>query len=201
MKLKKLIVESNKEDIDVLASDIESVLKKDLSALKSELESIESGDVPTEITEGPVAMLLTVILSSPGVLKTLGAIVNSVAKLFKGKSATTKGGDWLIKLGRQLEGYYVNALRLILKKTGIAKRAGLKTNAEIDKAAHVLLYSILAVAAIQSGVASISTIQSALSSKAASTAVAGTAAYGTASAVFDASETTSAIRLLLRRLK
>jgi hypothetical protein len=122
-------------------------------------------------------------------------MVNKIAAKFSKEKGKVTAGDGLIHAGHHLEEKYLSILKKIIKVTGIAKKANIKTDEELETAAKVLLYTILGAAAISAGFASAESIGGALAGKGVSAAVYGLAKGSLAS--LKGNEITSSISFLL----
>ena len=107
-------------------------------------------------------------------------MVKKIATKFSKEKGKVAAGDGFIHAGHHLEQKYLGLLKKVIKVTGIAKKANLKSEAEIDKAAKVMLYTVLGAAAVSAGFASVEAIGGALAGKGVSAAVYGAAKGGLA---------------------
>jgi hypothetical protein len=174
---------SDEQELDSLDSEIASAFGSGLSSLQGQTDVIKEEIDEAEVEMNEVAvtsLLISVLLSTPKLLEIIGGIVKKVASIFSKEKGKVKAGDGFIHAGHALEGKYLKILKLIIKTTGLGKKAGLKTPEDYDQAAKLLLYSILGVAAISAGFASAEAIGGALAGKGVTAAIYGTAKGGLA---------------------
>jgi hypothetical protein len=133
------------------------------------------GGVEVELNEAIASLLISVLLSAPKLLEIIGGLIKKVASIFAKDKGKVSAGDGFIHAGHALEGKYLKLLKTIIKVTGMGKKAGLKTDEDYDKAAKILLYTILGVAAVTAGFASVEAIKAAIAGKGVSAAVYGAA--------------------------
>jgi len=177
IKLKNLLLESK------LESEIEDELKKIAAEMKASSDEIRQQ--VSEITEDQMviseSLLVSGLLSAPKLLQILGNGINAIAKRMSKHKKGTKLGDIIEKLGHWGEKWYIKFYKMIIKRSGIAKAAGIKTDADLEMAAKVMFYGTLATAAIIGGISTYTSFEKLLSGsgEAASTA---TTAYGSAKA-------------------
>ena len=135
--------------------DAQAGLKQALSILQSGENSVKPSPQDGKVDEG-IGLTLGLIAGAPGLINLLGKSVNAVSSIFqKDKKKGTVVGNALKDFGHELEGYYISALGDVLKtlfpKT--YENQNVKdTNSSLHKAAHALYGTILAAAAISSGV-------------------------------------------------
>lgn len=202
IKLVDILKESvDSAEIKSLAQDVDAALKVDLNALAGELKRThEDGEEAVDLNEGAISLVVSLMLSTPKLIEIMGGMINKISNIFKKNKSGTKAGDWLIHTGHKLEHAYIKGIVYVLKYSGIGKRAKLSSDEDYRKAATVLFYSILAVAAISAGIESVASIKNALSAKAAAT---GTAAYGAAKgglAGIKISEILQAVKTLMKKI-
>jgi hypothetical protein len=134
--------------------DAEQGLKQALAVLKSGASTVKPSPQDGQIDEA-LGLTLGLIAGAPGLISLLGKTVNTVSSVFqKDKKKGTVVGNALKHFGHDLEGYYLGAIGEVLKKA-FPKLYGQQDvkdhTSELYKAAHWVYASILAVAAIGSG--------------------------------------------------
>jgi hypothetical protein len=172
--------EQNDAELDAIDKEISSALSSGLQALKGQTDIIKEEVKNSQINEAVGSIVLSLLLSTPKLLEIIGNIVNKVSAVFSKEKDKVETGDAFIHAGHYLEKKYLGFLKQVLKLTGIAKKAGLNDDAELDKAAKVMLYTILGAAAVSAGFASAEAIGSFIAGKGVSAAVYGAAKGGLA---------------------
>jgi hypothetical protein len=170
--------QADEAELDALDKEIASAFASGLSALQGQIDEVKGQVIEseTDLNEAVVtSLLVSILLSAPKLLEIIGGIVNKVAAKFAKEKGKVPAGEALIHAGHYLEEKYLGLLKKILKVTGIAKKANIKTDAELEIAAKVLLYFILGVAATQAGFASAEALGSAIAGKGISAATYGLA--------------------------
>jgi len=169
--------ESDEKELDQLDADIASAFGSGLSALQGQTDIVkeEINEVEVELNEAVASLLISVLLSAPKLLEIIGGLIKKVSSIFVKDKGKVSAGDGFIHAGHALEGKYLKLLKTIIKITGMGKKAGLKTDEDYDKAAKILLYTILGVAAVTAGFASVEAIKAAIAGKGVSAAVYGAA--------------------------
>ena len=169
--------QADEAELDALDKEIASAFTSGLSSLQGQVaevkEQIEEAD--DKLDEAIGSILISLFLSAPKLLEIVGGIVNKVAAKFSKEKGEVPPGEAFIHAGHHLEEKYLSVLKKIIKVTGIAKKANIKSDSELDVAARVLLYTVLGAAAISAGFASAEAIGSALSGKGVSAATYGAA--------------------------
>jgi hypothetical protein len=165
--------ESDEKELDQLDTDIASAFASGLSALQGQTDVVteEINEVEVELNEAIASLLL----SAPKLLEIIGGLIKKVASIFAKDKDKVSAGDGFIHAGHALEGKYLKLLKTIIRVTGMGKKAGLKSEEDYDKAAKILLYTILGVAAVTAGFASVEAIKAAIAGKGVSAAVYGAA--------------------------
>lgn len=168
---------ADEKELNTLDSEIDSAFASSLGALQGQIAEVKGqvDEAETNLKEAVVSLLISILLSAPKLLEIIGGMVKKIATKFSSVKGKVSAGDGFIHAGHHLEQKYLGLLKKIIKVTGIAKKANLKSEAEIDKAAKVMLYTILGAAAVSAGFASAEAIGSALAGKGVSAAVYGTA--------------------------
>jgi hypothetical protein len=168
---------ADETELNNLDSEIDSAFASSLGALQGQVAEVKGqvDEAETDLNEAVASLLISILLSAPKLLEIIGGMVNKVATKFSKEKGKVTAGDGFIHAGHHLEEKYLGILKKIIKITGIAKKANLKSEAEIDKAAKVMLYTILGAAAVSAGFASAEAIGSALAGKGVSAAIYGAA--------------------------
>lgn len=173
---------SDEIELDQLDKEISSAFASGLSALQGQTtdikEQIEEADI--QLNEAVGSLIISLLLSAPKLLEIIGGMVKKVATKFAKEKGKVTSGDAFIHAGHYLEGKYLSLLKKIIKVTGIARKANIKTDAELETAAKVLLYSVLGMAAVSAGVASAESIGGFIAGKGVGTAIYGVAKGGLA---------------------
>lgn len=174
---------SDETELDKLDNEIDSAFASGLSALQGQTtdvkEQIEEAD--TQLNEAVGSLIISLILSAPKLLEIIGGMVKKITTKFTKEKGHVTAGDAFIHAGHHLEGKYLNILKKIIKVTGIAKKANIKTEADLEAAAKVMLYTILGAAAVSAGFASAEALGGFLAGKGVGAAIYGTAKGGLAS--------------------
>lgn len=195
-----ILKEEDEQELDDLAKEISSAFAQELSSLKGQQdivkEQVEEAEV--NLDEAIGSLLFSILLSTPKLIELLGKLINKISGIFKKDKDQVSAGDAFIHAGHTLEKKYIGILKGIIKLTGIAKKAGIKDEDSLDKAAHVLLYSILAVAAVSAGMATIESIGGFLKGKGVTSATYGLAKGGLAS--IKAEEIITGVKQLLPKV-
>jgi hypothetical protein len=173
---------ADKAELDLLDKEIESAFASSLGALQGQVAEVKGqvDEAETDLNEAVVSLLVSLLLSAPKLLEIIGGMVKKIATKFSKEKGKVAAGDGFIHAGHHLEQKYLGLLKKVIKVTGIAKKANLKSEAEIDKAAKVMLYTVLGAAAVSAGFASVEAIGGALAGKGVSAAVYGAAKGGLA---------------------
>jgi hypothetical protein len=173
---------ADEAELDLLDKEIESAFASSLGALQGQVAEVKGqvNEAETDLNEAVVSLLISLLLSAPKLLEIIGGMVKKIAIKFSKEKGKVAAGDGFIHAGHHLEQKYLGLLKKVIKVTGIAKKANLKSEAEIDKAAKVMLYTILGAAAVSAGFASVEAISGALAGKGVSAAVYGAAKGGLA---------------------
>jgi hypothetical protein len=168
---------ADETELNNLDSEIDSAFASSLGALQGQVAEVKGqvDETETNLNEAVVSLLISILLSTPKLLEIIGGMVKKVATKFSKEKGKVTAGDGFIHAGHHLEEKYLSILKKIIKVTGIAKKANIKTDEELETAAKVLLYSILGAAAISAGFASAEAIGGALAGKGVSAAVYGLA--------------------------
>ena len=166
---------ADEAELNNLDREIDSAFASSLGALQGQVAEVKGqvDEAETDLNEAVASLLISILLSAPKLLEIIGGMVNKVATKFSKEKGKVTAGDGFIHAGHHLEEKYLGILKKIIKITGIAKKANLKSEAEIDKAAKVMLYTILGAAAVSAGFASAEAIGSALAGKGVSAAIYG----------------------------
>jgi hypothetical protein len=174
---------ADEKELDLLDNEIGSAFASSLGALQGQVDTVKEqiDNADTELNEAVGSLIISLLLSSPKLLEIIGGIVKKIATKFASKKDKVTAGDSFIHAGHYLEEKYLSILKKIIKVTGIAKKANIKTDEELETAAKVLLYTILGAAAVSAGVASAEAIGGALAGKGVSAAVYGAVKGGLAS--------------------
>lgn len=169
--------QADEKELDILDSEIASAFASGLSALSGQVAEVKEqvDEAETDLNEAVLSLLISILLSSPKLLEIIGGLVNKVAAKFSKEKGKVSAGDGFIHAGHYLEEKYLGLLKKIIKFTGIAKKANLASEEDIDKAAKVMLYTILGSAALLAGYASIEAIGSAIAGKGVNAAIYGAA--------------------------
>jgi hypothetical protein len=173
---------ATEDELNSLDSEISSAFASSLNALQGQVAEVKDqvAEAETDLNEAVVSLLISILLSAPKLLEIIGNMVKKIATKFSKEKGKVSAGDGFIHAGHYLEEKYLGLLKKIIKITGIAKKANLKSEEDIDKAAKVMLYTILGAAAISAGFASAEAIGGALAGKGVSAAVYGAAKGGLA---------------------
>lgn len=111
------------------------------------------------ITEAGVASLIvSVMLSAPKIMSIIGGIINKIKKVFNKDAEPSKVAEWLVKKGGKLEHFYLKVIKMFLKRSRIPSLRDADGNiieSELDKAAHIAFYTILAAAAVSAGMTTV----------------------------------------------
>jgi hypothetical protein len=169
---------ADEDELDALDKEIASAFSSGLGTLQGQVAEVkvQVTESETDLKEAVVtSLLVSILLSAPKLLEIIGGIVNKIASKFSKEKGEVPPGEAFIHAGHYLEEKYLGLLKKILKVTGIAKKANIKTDAELEIAAKSLLYVILGVAATSAGFASAEAIGSAIAGKGISAATYGLA--------------------------
>ena len=168
---------ADEKELDLLDNEIDSAFASSLNALQGQVAEVKGqvDEAETDLNEAVVSLLISILLSAPKLLEIIGGMVKKIATKFSKEKGKVTAGDGFIHAGHHLEEKYLGILKKIIKITGIAKKANLQSEQEIDMAAKVMLYTILGAAAISAGFASAEAIGGALAGKGVSAAVYGAA--------------------------
>jgi hypothetical protein len=170
--------QADEAELDALDKEIASAFASGLGSLQGQVAEVKEqvAEAETNLSEAVVtSLLVSILLSAPKLLEIIGGMVNKIAAKFSKEKGEVPAGEALIHAGHHLEEKYLGLLKKILKVTGIAKKANIKTDAELEVAAKVLLYVILGVAATSAGFASAEAIGGAIAGKGVSAATYGLA--------------------------
>jgi len=169
--------ETTEKELDALDAEIASAFGSGLSALQGQVAEAKKqvDESEDKLDEAVGSILISLILSAPKILEIIGGIVKKVATKFAKEKDKVTAGDALVHTGHYLEEKYLGVLKKIIKVTGIAKKANITTDEQLEVAAKVLLYSILGAAAVTAGFASAEALGAALAGKGV-----GAATYGVA---------------------
>tara|TARA_R110000868_G_scaffold45364_1_gene150502 strand:- start:462 stop:1100 length:639 start_codon:yes stop_codon:yes gene_type:complete len=168
---------SDEMKLNNLDSEIDSAFASSLNSLQGQVAEVKGqvDEAETDLNEAVASLLISILLSTPKLLEIIGGMVKKISTKFSKEKGKVTAGDGFIHAGHHLEEKYLGLLKKIIKVTGIAKKANLKSETEIDKAAKVMLYTILGAAAVSAGFASAEAIGGALVGKGVSAAVYGLA--------------------------
>jgi hypothetical protein len=169
---------TDEDELDALDKEIASAFSSGLGTLQGQVAEVkvQVTESETNLKEAVVtSLLVSILLSAPKLLEIIGGMVNKIASKFSKEKGEVPPGEAFIHAGHYLEEKYLGLLKKILKVTGIAKKANIKTDAELEIAAKSLLYVILGVAATSAGFASAEAIGSAIAGKGISAATYGLA--------------------------
>jgi len=147
------IEEEETQDPEAL-KDAEAGLKAALNTLKSGVNTIKPSPQDKELKES-IALTAGLIAGAPGLLSLLGKAVNGISSLFQDDDKkVTVVGNALKKWGHALEESYLGIIGAMLVKAFPTAYEGQdvhdKTTPLYD-AAHTIYASILAAAAVTSG--------------------------------------------------
>ena len=150
IKLTKLLKESEENSLSALEKEFE----KGFEEFVNNVEQLDADDFDeNELNESLIAV--SILMSGPKIINYTARMINWLTKkLTSSKIESTKLGNFLIKWAGKWEHVYVGAIKQALKRSGAAKKYGVKDDAELDKLASVTYFSILGVAAVTSGVGS-----------------------------------------------
>ena len=170
-------VKTDEKALDLLDDEIASAFGSSLSALQGQTDIVKEqvNEADVELNEAIGSLLISFILSAPKLIEIFGGLVKKIAKIFSKNKDKVTAGDGIIHAGHELELKYLKLLKLIIKVTGLGKKAGLKSEEDYDQAAKVLLYTILGVAAVSAGYATVEAVKSAILGKSVSAGVYGAA--------------------------
>lgn len=168
---------SDEMKLNNLDSEIDSAFASSLNSLQGQVAEVKGqvDEAETDLNEAVASLLISILLSTPKLLEIIGGMVKKISTKFSKEKGKVTAGDGFIHAGHHLEEKYLGLLKKIIKVTGIAKKTNLKSEVEIDKAAKVMLYTILGAAAVSAGFASAEAIGGALVGKGVSAAVYGLA--------------------------
>jgi len=168
---------SDEAELDQLDNEVAAAFSSGLASLQGQTAEIKEqvSEADMELNEAVASLIISILLSAPKLLEIIGGIVKKVATKFAKEKGNVTAGDALVHAGHHLEEKYLGILKKIIKVTGIAKKANIKTEQELETAAKVLLYSILGAAAVSAGLASAEAIGGALAGKGVGAAVYGVA--------------------------
>lgn len=170
--------QADEAELDALDKEIASAFASGLGALQGQVAEVKEqvSEAETNLSEAVVtSLIISILLSAPKLLEIVGGMVSKIAAKFSKEKGEVPAGEALIHAGHYLEEKYLGLLKKILKVTGVAKKANIKTDAELEIAAKVLLYVILGVAATSAGFASAEALGSAIAGKGVSAATYGVA--------------------------
>ena len=168
---------ADEAELDALDKEISAAFSSGLSSLQGQVAEVKTqvDESDTKLDEAVGSILLSILLSAPKLLEIIGGIVNKVSAKFSKEKGEVPPGEAFIHAGHYLEEKYLGILKKIIKVTGIAKKANIKSDTELDVAARVLLYTVLGAAAVSAGFASAEAIGAALTGKGVSAATYGAA--------------------------
>ena len=169
--------QADEAELDALDKEISAAFSSGLSSLQGQVAEVKTqvDESDTKLDEAVGSILLSILLSAPKLLEIIGGIVNKVSSKFSKEKGEVPPGEAFIHAGHYLEEKYLGILKKIIKVTGIAKKANIKSDKELDVAARVLLYTVLGAAAVSAGFASAEAIGAALGGKGVSAATYGAA--------------------------
>ena len=171
-------VQADEEELNALDKEISSAFASGLSSLQGQVAEVKKqvDEIDEDIQESVVgSLLISTLISSPKLLEIIGGIINKIASKFSREKGSVPVGDAFIHAGHYVEEKYLDLLKKVIKVTGMAKKANLKSEADIEKAARIMLYTILGAAAVSAGFASTEAIAGALAGKGVSAATYGIA--------------------------
>lgn len=113
-------------------------------------EQIQTSKEPIE-EAGLAGILFSVILSAPKIVEILGVLVKKVSQLFGKQTKGEQTGDKVIELSQKIDKHYHNVFKKIIQSSGVSQKVGIKTEEDLDKAAHALMLVVVGTAAISSG--------------------------------------------------
>ena len=164
--------EEEKATIDKLDQAMGSAFQMMGSELKSKekvaKQDVEQADVQVNEALGVIAVI-GIILAAPKVFEILARSLSKLIQVFKsifGKGSA-KGKEeevakTIIEFTHKWHKSYIKGLKWILKVTGVFSKAGLKDEAQQQKAAEVVYYTIVAALAVYSGVGAIGAFKGAV---------------------------------------
>jgi len=177
---KEELVELLRECIDLVLMEEELMLtEQEILTIKEQIDECITEDEEL-LNEAVASMAISIMLSAPKLIEWIGKavkfIVNQIKKVIGKDTQKENFGDKIIGVGHKLEKFYIKSIKFLLKTTGLAKKAGIKDDKELEKTAKIIFYVILFGAAIAAGYATIDSIGSIISGNAGSTS--GVATYG-----------------------
>ena len=205
--MEQLIKEAeDKAKIDALSQAMSAgfaTMGSELSAKEDELKAdVEQADI--KLNESfTVISVIGMLLAAPKVaelvIKGFSKVVSVFKKLFKPKQAKTEDEqsamvEWLLKGVHKWHKGYIKALKWILKKTGVFKKAGIQGDDAQEKAAELVYYVVLAGLAVYSGIGAASAFKSAASAS----GTTGDLAMGAVEAAMNAIKTTEVADFLAK---
>jgi hypothetical protein len=168
----------DKAQIDALSQAMGAgfnVMGSELKSKEDELKKdVEQADVPVTEAIG-VVTVIGMILAAPKVIelitKGISKLVQVFKKIFKQGGAKTeeeqsKVAKKIIDATHKWHKGYIKGLKWIFKVTGLFKKAGIKGDAEQERAAEFAFYVIIAGLAVWSGVQAIGAFKSAIANSA-----------------------------------
>lgn len=166
----------DKAQIDALSQAMGAgfnVMGSELKSKEDELKKdVEQADVPVAEAIGVIAVT-GMVLAAPKVLelitKGVSKLVQVFKKMFKPGQAKTEEeqsevAKKIIEATHKWHKSYIKGLKWIFKVTGLFKKAGIKSEAEQERAAEFVYYTIIAGLAVYSGISAIGAFKSAVSS-------------------------------------
>jgi hypothetical protein len=147
-----------------------NALGREFKSNESEIkQDVENADI--ELTEAITAItVIGFLLAAPKVIelfvKGLGALINLFKKTFRQKGAQTPEEQSqiaarIINFTHKWHKMYIKGVKWILNISGLFAKAGIKGEANQNKAAELVYYSIIAALAVYSGVGAFSAFKQA----------------------------------------
>lgn len=156
--------------MDTAMNDALKALATEFQSNKDEIEQeVEKTDL--ELKEalgvvGIIGILLALPKATELLVKGIGKIVSVWKKLVKPGEAEGNEEEFahnIIEFTHKWHKLYIKGIKGMLKLTGIFKKAGIASEAEQERAAELVYYTIVAGLAVYSGVGAVSAFKSALS--------------------------------------
>lgn len=175
MKLSKLVkeilTESDESQLSAAMGSAFKTLGAEFANNEDEIkQDIQNADV--SINESlTVISVVGMLLAAPKIVellaKGLGVLIKAYKKVFKPKQAKSEEEEVdiaksIIDFTHKWHKQYIKGLKWILKVSGLFDKAGIKGDANQNKAAEMIYYIIIAGLAVYSGVSAVSAFKQAL---------------------------------------
>jgi len=174
--LKEVENKANLSKLDQAMQSGLSAMASDFSTNKTALQQdVEQADI--EINESvTVLTIIGALLAAPKLIELLakgfGKLISVFKSIIKPGQAKTEEGqsaavEAIIHFTHKWHKAYIKGVKGLLKITGLFRKAGIKGDAEQERAAALIFYTIVAILAVYSGIGAVSAFKSGLANVAA----------------------------------